>query len=265
MISFVKRQQGKYDEALDYIKRAYDLDPISNSIATEAGTTFFHMHMYEDAERCYERAISLAPDIHHNYFFKAKLCLSWEGSTEKARQVIEEAIQNARGAEFPFIVNLLVNIEIYDKNYQKALKLLSSWPSESFDTGFFFIPKALLQAQIHGLLGNDQLERSCYQSARSILESKITEHPEDPRLHGSIGIAYAGLGLKEEAITEGLQGRWLDLARIYCMVGKYDLAIDKLAVLLEVPGELSIPWIKPDPAWDPLRNDPRLKKARRDS
>jgi serine/threonine protein kinase/Flp pilus assembly protein TadD len=260
MISFVKRQQGKYDEALDYIKKAYELNPISNSIATEAGTTFFHMHMYEDAERCYERAISLAPDIHHNYFFKAKLYLSWQGDTKKAREVIEEAMQNARGAEYPFIVNLLVNIEIYDENYQEGLKLLSKWPSESFDTGFFFISKALLQAQINGLMGNDQLEQSYYQSARSILESKITEHPEDPRVHGSLGIAYAGIGLREEAITEGLQGHWLDLARIYCMVEKYDLAIDKLAVLLDVPGELSIPWIKLDPAWNPLRNHPRFKK-----
>jgi len=260
MICFVKRQQGKYEEALDNIEEAYKLNPLSNSIASEAGTTCFHLHKYQKAEYYYTRAISLAPDMYNNYFFKAKLYLSWEGNTKKAREVLEDAIQNARGAEYPFIINLLVNIEIYDEHYQEALSLLSSWPSESFDAHFFFIPKALLYAQINGLLGNRQLEQSNYESARRILIDKTAEHPEDPRLHSYLGIAYAGLGLKEKAITEGLQGRLLDLARIYSMVGDYDLAIDKLKDLLDIPGELSILWINLDPVWDPLRDQPRFKK-----
>jgi hypothetical protein len=44
------------------------------------------------------------------------------------------------------------------------------------------------------------------------------------------------------------------------MVGEYDLAIDKLEYLLDIPGELSIPLIRLDPAWNPLRNHPRFKK-----
>ncbi|HCO96439.1 MAG TPA: hypothetical protein DIU00_21280 [Phycisphaerales bacterium] len=260
MICFVKRQQGKCEEALDNIEEAYNLNPLSNSIASEAGTTCFHLHKYQKAEYYYTRAILLAPDMYNHYFFKAKLYLSWEGNTKKAREVLEEAIQNARGAEYPFIINLLVNIEIYDEHYQEALSLLSSWPSESFDAHFFFIPKELLYAQINGLMGNRQIEQSYYESARRILVAKIAEHPEDPRLHSSLGIAYAGLGLKEEAIAEGLQGRLLDLARIYCMVGDYGLAIYKLEDLLDIPGELSIPWINLDPAWDPLRDHPRFKK-----
>jgi len=260
MICFVKRQQGKYEEALENIERAFKLNPRTNSIASEAGTTCFHLHKYQQAEYYYTRGISLAPDMYPNYFFKAKLYLSWEGNTKKAREVLEEAIQNARGAEYPFIINLLVNIEIYDKRYQQALSLLSSWPSESFDAHFFFIPKALLYAQIYGLFGNRQLEQSNYETAQRILVDKIAERPEDPRLHSSLGVAYAGLGLKEKAITEGLQGRLLDLARIYSMVGEYDLAIDKLEDMLDIPGELSIPWINLDTAWDPLRDHPRFQK-----
>jgi len=260
MICFVKRHQLKYEEALGNIERAYMLNPLSNSIAVEAGTTCFHLHKYEKAEYYYDRAISLAPDMYPNYFFKAKLYLSWQGSTQKARQLLKEAFQNARGVEYPFIVHLLVNIEIYDKNYQQALSLLDSWPSDSFDAHFFFIPKALLYAQIYGLSGNRQLEQSNYETAQKILIDKIAERPGDPRLHSSLGIAYAGLGLKEEAITEGLQGRLLDLARIYSMVGDYDLSIDKLEDLLDIPGELSIHWINLDPAWDPLRDHPRFKE-----
>ena len=36
-----------------------------------------------------------------------------------------------------------------------------------------------------------------------ILESKIKQQPEDARFHSSLGIVYAGLGRKEDAIREG--------------------------------------------------------------
>jgi len=50
-----------------------------------------------------------------------------------------------------------------------------------------------------------------------------------------------------------------DLAHIYVMVGEYDKAIDRLEDLLSIPGPLSIPLLRLDPAWDPLRNHPRFQ------
>lgn len=44
------------------------------------------------------------------------------------------------------------------------------------------------------------------------------------------------------------------------MVGDYDAAIDHIEYLLSIPGNLSIPLLRLDPAWDPLRNHPRFKK-----
>jgi len=195
-----------------------------------------------------------------HYYFLAQLYLNWKGSIEKARAVLQDALQNATGAEYPLVVNLLVNIEVYDKNYQEALMQLSSWTPESFDVHFYFIPKALLYAQIHGLMGNRQLEQSYYESALSILKTKIQQRPEDARLHSSLSIAYAGLGKKEEAIREGKRSGIRHLARIYSMVGEYDLAIEKLEYLRTIPGELSIPLLNLDPAWDSLRDHPRFKK-----
>jgi hypothetical protein len=44
------------------------------------------------------------------------------------------------------------------------------------------------------------------------------------------------------------------------MVGEYDLAIEQFEYLLSIPGELSIPLLRLDPAWNPLRDHPRFKK-----
>jgi len=51
-----------------------------------------------------------------------------------------------------------------------------------------------------------------------------------------------------------------DLARIYVMVGQFDAAIDQLEFLLSIPSALSIPLLRLDPVWNPLRDHRRFKK-----
>jgi hypothetical protein len=44
------------------------------------------------------------------------------------------------------------------------------------------------------------------------------------------------------------------------MVGEFDLAIDQIEFLLSRPAPLSIPLLRLDPDWAPLREHPRFKK-----
>ena len=232
------------------------------------------LRKYAEAERYYERAISLAPDQPRGYNSKAWLYLRWEGNTEKARTVLEEALQNTKSAEEPSIVNSLVMLDVFDGNYQEALDRLSL-KSEDIDGQYNFIPNALRYAIIYGYMNKNELAKKYYDEARNILDAKIQEQPQDARFHSSLGIAYAGLGRKEDAVREGklavellpvsreaLVGpfRVEDLARIYVMVGEFDAAVDQLEFLLSRPGDMSIPLLRLDPAWDPLRGHPRFKK-----
>ncbi len=50
-----------------------------------------------------------------------------------------------------------------------------------------------------------------------------------------------------------------DLARVYAMVGEYDAAIDQLESLLAVPSPMSVPWLRINPLWDALRDNPRFQ------
>jgi hypothetical protein len=84
----------------------------------------------------------------------------------------------------------------------------------------------------------------------------------------------AGLGRKEDAINEGKKAVELlpesedafagpqataALAEIYAWVGERDEAFHLLDHLLTVANGLTVPTLKLDPAWDPLRNDPRFQ------
>jgi hypothetical protein len=43
------------------------------------------------------------------------------------------------------------------------------------------------------------------------------------------------------------------------MTGRYEEAIERLEYLLSVPSDLSVWRLRLDPAWDPLRGNPRFE------
>jgi serine/threonine-protein kinase len=49
------------------------------------------------------------------------------------------------------------------------------------------------------------------------------------------------------------------LAEIYVWVGEYDEAFRLLDHLLDTPNGITVPLLKLDPVWDPLRKDPRFQ------
>jgi TolB-like protein/Flp pilus assembly protein TadD/tRNA A-37 threonylcarbamoyl transferase component Bud32 len=275
-IGYVQRRQGRFEEALANIKKASELDPLSNNVIFELGQTFRWMRDYPQAMRCFDRAISLAPDVPGPYQGKAELYLLWEGNKEKTRMVIEQAAKNISSfADDIDIVLTYVWLDIFDGKYQEALAQIASSKLEAFSSQDVYFPKAELCAQIYGLMGNKELEQDQYESAVGVLETRIQQEPNDARFHSALGIAYAGLGRKQDAIRQGKLAvellpvskdamrsfyRAKDLAQIYVMVGEFDLAIDQIELLLSLPGELSVPLLQLEPAWSPLRDHPRFRK-----
>jgi len=273
-IAYVKRRQGKLDETVLNLKRALEIDPRSIDITNGMGDTYRLLRNYDAAQRCYEQAISLSPDYLTSYYSLAWIDLNGLGNTAKAREVLDVVSKKITSPEeqneFHFRSAM---VDIFDKAYGEALKHISLMPLEAFDDQFRYEPKDLLYAEACVLLGEKQKGEGYYSSARAFLERKIKEQPDDSRFYSALGIACAGLGLKEEAVREALRaaellpvskefwrGAWRvrDLAQVYVMVGDYDQALDKIEYLLSIPGDLAVPLLKIEPAWAPLRSLPRF-------
>jgi eukaryotic-like serine/threonine-protein kinase len=280
MMGYLQEGQGKFEQALTNFNKDMELNPRNFPLLTHVGHIFQRLRKYSEAERCHNHAISLAPGFTRAYIDKAWLYLRWQGSTEKARAVVEAGIKST---ERP-LVSLLATLDVFDRNYPEALDRFSlksqdeasdrlSLKSQDLEILRDFIPNSLQCARICLYMGKEELAKKHYDDARSIIESRIEERPEKERLHGWLGIAYAGLGRKEDAIRKGklaveLVGKHAmkgpdqieDLARIYVMVGEHDAAINQLEYLLSIPGTFSLPLLRLDPAWDPLREHPRFKQ-----
>jgi Flp pilus assembly protein TadD len=137
------------------------------------------------------------------------------------------------------------------------------------------MPKSLLAAYAYKLMGEKAKSLEAYGSAKSLLEAEVRQSPDDPRFHSSLGIAYASLGRKEDAIREGRRAVEIltvsrdalygipfveDLAFIYTLTGETDAALDRLDYLLSIPSWISVPWLRMDPQWDALRGNPGFNR-----
>ncbi|MEJ2704214.1 MAG: protein kinase, partial [Sedimentisphaerales bacterium] len=203
-----QKRQGKFEEALVNLKRAYELNPASTFLPDRIAHTLRFLRRYEEEQRYLDKLISLAPDRPWNYVKKAESCLLWQGDIDKARAILDDArVNTSETADGFFLIHDLdVTLDIYSRDYHEALNKLLSKPQD-FDNMVRFIPNDLRLAEVYRYLGDEQLTQQYYQSAVAILEEKVAEDPNDCRFHSALGKAYAGLGGREQdAVDEGKLG-----------------------------------------------------------
>jgi TolB-like protein/Flp pilus assembly protein TadD len=276
-IAAVRRRQGRFDEAATAFKQAFQLDPRSSRIARNIAQTHHLLREYAEAASHYQTAVHLGPaDFGRPHGFFAHLHMDWTGDTGRARSFLDQAAQHASSREEPFVVTGRVLADRIDGEYARAIAYLDSLASPAFEEQFFYLPKAVLRAELHDLLDQRDLAAVHYDSARITIERELQARPfEDARFHSALGLALAGLGRTEEAIAAARLGvallpiereawrgayRVEDLARVYTMVGELDLAIDQLERLLARPSQLSTTRLRLDPIWAPLRDHPRFRQ-----
>ncbi|HET9708732.1 MAG TPA: BTAD domain-containing putative transcriptional regulator [Gemmatimonadales bacterium] len=267
-------RQGKYREAFTDFARARELDPGSASVFSNYGELCDLTHDFARAESLYDRAIALAPDGVRPYVYKTGLYLRRDGSVWKARAVLDEA-QTVGLGDAPEVILARAQVAILGRRYGDAILQLSSDVPPLFVTQQYYTPRVELLAEAYSLMHRRDVARAYFDSARSAVQEELRRSPDDARLHSALGVAYAGLGWREEAIREGKRGvelrpiskdtyqgyhREWDLARIYVMVGEHEAALERLEYLLSIPGYLTPAWLRIDPTWDALRSHGRFQR-----
>lgn len=263
-IAGVHRRKGNLDQAIDNYVKAFELDPRSYIRVFDIGLSYGLQRNYTEAVRYLDKTITLAPDWPMAYIYKAWLCLFWEGTITKAQSVLQEASGKADLEQSVYYWWLL---RIIESDYQKAIARTYL----KTDTTSYY----LHLARLYRLNNQPQLEYIYCDSVRIILERKIQSQPENAWLHSKLGLAYAGLGLKEEAIRKGREAVEImppsreaiyglffivNMAEIYTILGEYDKAVDQLEFSLSMPGFVSVPYLRLDPVWKSLHDHPRFKR-----
>jgi eukaryotic-like serine/threonine-protein kinase len=263
------RMQGKMEEAAGYYKNAFEINPREVDPVLELGLTYWWLRKYPEALDACNQAIEIAPDQAWPYLCKVFNYWSWNGVSPESRVALEGVPIRHEWAVWTWFWQ-----EFCEGRYREAIERLSSTSGEWIRIKMWAMPKSLLAAYAYEFLNEPEQARTAYENAKDLLEAEIKRRPGDARYRSSLGIAYAALDRKEEAIREGLHavellpnskdavyslGHLQDLAVTYTFVDEYDLALDQLEFQLSIPGYITVPWIKMDPRWSRLYDHPRFK------
>jgi TolB-like protein/cytochrome c-type biogenesis protein CcmH/NrfG len=272
-IGAIQRRQGKWTESTANLEKAATLDPKNVSVLTNLGYSYMALRNFEAADKIFDRLAAAAPQSLEAALLKGGVAVLWKGDLSVTEKQLSSVPPEADpGGLMTWVRVWCLTLE---RKFPEALQVLQKFRGETMlNTTTAPSPKAFVEGMIHLLQGDKARAQPEFEHARVISEKSLQEVPEDPARHAQHGLILAALGRKQEAIAEGKRAVELlpesqdafegpqgtaALAQIYAWTGESDEAFRLLDHLLGIPNGLTIPMLKLDPAWDPLRKDPRFQ------
>jgi TolB-like protein/Flp pilus assembly protein TadD len=272
-IGAIQRRQGKWTESTANLEKSAALDPRDANTLFNLASNYMALRKFEAADKTVDRAIAIAPQSFEIASLKGYLAILWKGDLSMA----EKQYSSIPGDSDPTGVMawLRSGVLIWERKFPEALAVLQKFPGETFATVTTApMPKSLFEGTIYSLQGDEQRAQTKFEHARELSEQLLRDAPEDAARHAQHGLILAGLGRKQDAIAAGKRAVELlpesqdamdgpkctaSLAQIYALTGESDEALRLIDHLLGIPSGLTVPMLKLDPIWDPLRKYPRFQ------
>jgi eukaryotic-like serine/threonine-protein kinase len=258
---------GRWEAAVEHLRQAERLDPRSIPQLLRQGQALRYLRRYAEARQALDRGLDLAPANLTLISEKAMTFLG-EGDFAGARKVIAAVPKDVEPTALVAYLAGLDLVWVLDGTQREVLLRLTPG---AFNDDRAVWALALLQAAE----GDAAKLRNYAGEAVKALGEQLRAAPDDAVRRAALGFALAHLGRREEAIREGKRSVALrpvamdsnigtvvqhQLALIYILAGEPEKALDTLEPLLRVPYLLSPGWLKIDPTFDPVRNNPRFQK-----
>lgn len=268
----IARRQGRWDEAIINQEKAAVLDPRNQKVLNNLSLVYDLLRRYDDELAVFARYVAANPGAKdYCQMVRAQVELE-KGEMKTARSLLSslpEGYDPSGHATFT-----RVYLALYERDPESAAKILAASKKEELPTaGGPIVPASFYEALIARARGDDTKAREAFTLTRATIEAQLAEQRDNPLLIATIGLLDAGLGRKEDAVREGRRAVELrpiaqdaddgatvltSLAMIYAWVGDTNAAIEQLTFLAKTPGGPAYGQLKYDPAWDPVRSDPRF-------
>jgi tetratricopeptide (TPR) repeat protein len=268
--ALAQQQLGRWEAASELLAKAQAVDPRSAATGYRLTRSLLFRRRYDEALAATDRSLQVDP-THLGVLQTRAMIFAARGDLAGARAAAHRAPPGVEPAAFvAYMANYYDLFWLLDESQRALLYQLKPADFDD-DRGSW----GLSLAGAYALQGDGTRARAYADSARAGLEDQLRATPDNAQLHSLLGVALAYLGRKNDAIREGRRGVELgpisqnafagpyllhQLVRTYILVGEPEQALNQLEVLLKIPYILSPGWLRIDPAFDPLRKNPRFQK-----
>ena len=272
-IGAIQRRQGKWTESTANFEKSVSLDPKNANVLFNFAFNYMAQRDFQTADKIFDRAIAADPQSFAAHGMKSALAIAWKGDVGFA----ENQLSSVPPGFDPdgLVTSARAGVLTLQRKFAEALRVTQQFRGETLTNPERApCPKAFLEGRLYLHLGDKEKAHAAFEQARPVAERLVRDAPDDAARHAQYGAVLAGLDQKQEAINEGKRAVELlpesedafdgpiitaSLAEIYTWVGEPDEAFRLLDHLLTVPNGLTVPTLKLDPTWDPLRKDPRFQ------
>ena len=271
----VNRRLGNWDEVFAAVAKAMQLNPRDvEGLWDLGGNTYQGTRRYPEAVKAYDRALSLAPDLHPAAVRKGWAYVRWQGRFDSLRAILGRVPHGVGLGELGSEPAQRLQLFLWERQADSLLQALRQSRHAVYQGQRFFLPASLYAAWAHQLRGDEPAARAAFDSALVVLDSVVKELPDDHRVHAARGMALAGLGRRDEALDEARRLEQSDVyirdafagsivaedrARILAHAGDAEAALEEIERLLRRPSWLSLHVLRLDPLWDPIRGHRRFQ------
>ena len=262
-ITLIQRRLGHWDEAIEAARRAVELDPRNAVSSIVLAETYRCVRRFPEAFATADRLLAFDPTNGDAIWMKASVFFA-TGDLKAVEPLL------ANSGTYPLMRGF---VAMFQRRYAAAIEILSKESTAESDRGLRTMEE-LFVGLSQQRAGDVAAARATYQKVAQELQRKLEKIAPD---RANLGLAYAGLGEAASAIAEGQRAlamhpsskdpyegpaREEEMARIYALLGDADHAIPILKRLLQLPYYLPITpgWLRLDPVWDQIRNDPRFQE-----
>jgi tetratricopeptide (TPR) repeat protein len=271
---YMDRRQGRWKESEQNLRHALDLDPRNFYFLQQLSFSYERLRRFDDMRALLERAIAVAPDDPGARINRAQADLFARADTKPERATFDVLLHENPQASRELSVEL-IQLALYERDFDAADRALAGMDAKGGLEGAFAFPRGWYAGLIARAKGDAVAARASFNVARSEVAQTLEEQGEFPQPLSVLAMIDAALGNNDAAISAGRRACRLlpvsqdaitgadiqqHLAVIYTWCGYNDQAFDQLSLLLKVPGDLNYGLLVLDPAWDPLRADPRFAK-----